>query len=438
MPFRAALVGALVVLGGITASAAPAPDVIDPATVDSPAVRDQPAVDVVTVFQLSALSPSVEAAAARAAAAAHAVALPGRSVMIPMTRITRASAVVQQAPSGFFIPMGFTVLAPEMAVRLMSAEVSGAIAQGQVVISATSAGMRDARVGDTIELQAANGSLVALPIGRVATDDEVGGAELVASPAIADRLGVTTLTREVIWGFTSRAAIDAAMAAEGLVADGIRIGRSWDPPSPDSVIGLAQTKKLLGEFAFHATGVGDEIRLADNWADSHIHPRAQFDGVAVRAACHVVVHPAIQGALSEIAAQGLTALVDTASTNSVGGCFNPRYNRVTGNLGFISRHSWGQALDINVSTNPLGGIPHLDCRIVRIFRKWGFAWGGNFLSRDGMHFEWVGQPRDQVLYPSTYCPNISSPAAVPAGATPVPRPSSLATMFAQDGFAAEG
>jgi hypothetical protein len=65
----------------------------------------------------------------------------------------------------------------------------------------------------------------------------------------------------------------------------------------------------------------------------------------------------------------------------------------------------------------------MDCAVVRIFRKWGFAWGGNFWPTDGMHFEWVGERRDQIGYPSRFCPN-----NVPAPTTTVPgAPSSTTT-----------
>ena len=47
----------------------------------------------------------------------------------------------------------------------------------------------------------------------------------------------------------------------------------------------------------------------------------------------------------------------------------------------------------------------MNCDVVRIFRKHGFAWGGNWRTPDGMHFEWVGERRDQIAYPSRFCPN---------------------------------
>jgi hypothetical protein len=104
----------------------------------------------------------------------------------------------------------------------------------------------------------------------------------------------------------------------------------------------------------------------------------------------------------------LAGQIDVANTNAYGGCFAPRYSRTSG---FLSRHTYAMALDLNTTSNCLGCTPRLHCDVVRIFRKHGFAWGGNFRVPDGMHFEWVGQPRDQIPYPSTYCPNLVEPLA---------------------------
>ena len=429
-----AITGALIAPLGSGASGVVLPALDEPGVADVGATRDTSVPDVVSVIQLSTLTPTVEQAVAHAAAVAGGVAVPGRSVMVGMSSLTRGSAVVQQPPAGYLIPMGLTVLPIDAAVRLMGAPVAGVLSAGQIVIGPTSAPLRGAAAGDGVHLQAAGGGSVDVSIGRVAADDEIGGAELVMSPVTADLLGVTAITRMIVWGFRSRAAIDAAFAAEGFAEPNVRIFRSWDAPNPDSTIGLSQTKKLLGEFAYRVNGP-DSLALTPGWSDANIHPRVTFNDIAVRAGCNNVVHPAVQGALSELAAAGLAGLIDTVSTNSTGGCFVPRFNRVTGNLGFVSRHSWGQALDINVSTNPLGAVPKLDCRVVRVFRKWGFAWGGNFLSRDGMHMEWIGERRDQLVYPSVFCPNIAPAAAAqPASRTPAVRMSSIATMFAGDGL----
>lgn len=61
----------------------------------------------------------------------------------------------------------------------------------------------------------------------------------------------------------------------------------------------------------------------------------------------------------------------------------------------LSRHTWGIAIDLNPSQNLQGqppaaaGQPGDLSRLVPIFEKHGFAWGGNFRQGgpDGMHFE---------------------------------------------------
>jgi D-alanyl-D-alanine carboxypeptidase len=57
-----------------------------------------------------------------------------------------------------------------------------------------------------------------------------------------------------------------------------------------------------------------------------------------------------------------------------------------------SNHAYGAAIDINAPENPYGSTPTMNRRVVKIFERWGFDWGGNFLIPDGMHFEYRTPP----------------------------------------------
>jgi hypothetical protein len=204
--------------------------------------------------------------------------------------------------------------------------------------------------------------------------------------------------------------VSPASVLAGLKKKGIAIGTeyrlrtSWDRKNPDGTLGTATTKKLLGEFSYRPT-VGSSILVAGSWTSRNIAWKMRYTDIKLGNNCHRIVVDAIQGALTEIKRAGLSRFVNTQNSNQYGGCFVGRYNRLAGNFGAPSRHAWGMAIDINTDTNPLGGIPQMNCAVVRIFRKWGFAWGGNFWPADGMHFEYVGERRDQLGYPSRYCPN---------------------------------
>lgn len=413
---KIALIGMLALGIGLPVVALGPEDSIDrPVTATRTAERVTPvAVDVVTIYNSGPLKADVASRAESAARAAGATLAFGRAASVPMTGLYRGAAPVQLPPLGFAYPMGATVLPHEVVARTMGNDVAQYLTTDSLVMGEVSAGLRGAQAGDTVLLTASSGTTTPFRVAAVLPANRVGGAEFLMSTQAADRLGIVQLSRAVIWGFPSRAAIDGALAANGLVSTSVRIRRSWDPADPDDTIGMAQTKAALGEFAYRVNSDGSVSQDAAWTAASLPAGRVLLNGsIPVRARCHNVVEPALRAALAEIAVRGLGGTIDVTNANTYGGCHLARFNRLTpdSSLGFLSRHSWGMALDTNTVGSCQGCAPPDfatmpgGCTAVQVFRKHGFAWGGNFLTPDGMHFEYVGERRDLLPYPSRWCQN---------------------------------
>ena len=399
--------------------------------------------DAVSVSRSGPMTPELIATVESIGASLGIPTARGRAFNIGLNAVRRGDRVVQQAAgtSGQWqYPMSVTALPIEAITSVMSIAVSTAVGQGGVVLSATSAGLRGAQAGDVVDLVASDGGLRSFVLGYIAPDTEVGGAELVMSPDQADALGAGVVTRVLMYGVTDRGQLDDRLTAGGII-DGttVRVSRSWWPRNPDGVLGSVRTKVLMGEFDYRVNS-DDSLTLDPDWVAANI-VRVDYTSIGIRASCHRAITAGIQAALDEIAAAGLGGAIDLGNTNTYGGCYNPRYARVSGVIGSVSRHAWGMAIDMNTVTNAQGRTPQMDCRVVRIFRKHGFAWGGNFLVPDGMHFEWVGEARNALPYPSEYCPNVTSGGieSVPELAPePVPElapgETEGAVMFAGDGW----
>ncbi len=392
------------------------------------------AAELVTIYNSGPLRQDVADRAVAAARESGASVAFGRAASVGMVALKRGASPVQVPQQGFAYPMGTTVLPPDVIARTMGRDVSGLLGPNTAVMGSLTAGLRGAQAGDTMDLVSGSGAIVPITVAAVVDDAVLGGTELLVVPAAADRLGITNLNRAVLWGFTSQASIDAAMSANGLVSTSIRIRRSWDPADPDNTLGMAQTKAALGEFAYRVNANGS-VSLDDAWRSQYI-TSGGIGGLSLQTGCHSTVRVALKAAMDEVAARGLTGTINFVDANRAGGCFLARFNRLTpdSSLGFLSRHSWGMAVDTNTVGSCQGCAPPDfatrpgGCQTVQIFRKHGFAWGGNYLTPDGMHFEWVGEPRDQLSYPSRFCPNVVTSAALTT------EPTERATLFADDGL----
>lgn len=151
------------------------------------------------------------------------------------------------------------------------------------------------------------------------------------------------------------------------------------PPIPD---GKAQLIQVFGEFHFiDQSNTAGNITLTDNWAQLNIGLQNNVPALPNhRILCHKKLTQAFVNVFTDIDSAGLSPLI-----KSYDGCFNPRHKMHDPNKD-LSIHSWGVAVDINASTNMPGVQGDMDPRIVKIFDKHGFYWGGNF--GDPMHFQY--------------------------------------------------
>jgi len=357
-----------------------------------------------------------------AAADAGAVGFPVRNPQIPMTAMMHGDSFIRHLTGGWRLPMSVWVMPVDMVSIVGGADMANVLASGQIAIGKLSADFYGAQVGDTVTLRDVHFNPMQFTIGAIVPDAFTDYGDLLMSPEQAESLGARQISRITIVNFSSPAPVLAALRAHGIkIGYTYRLRNSWDLKNPDGTLGLAEVKTLLGEFAYMpTTGVG--LKIDPVWAAANLNYHQNFHLIGVNNNCNKAVAAAIQGAFTDISKAGLSKYIDVAESSRYGGCYAGRLNRLAGTFGFVSRHTWGMAIDLNTNTNHQWGTPHMNCDVVRIFRKWGFSWGGNYWPSDGMHFEYVGERRDNIGYKSTYCPN-----SVPAPKAPVFVPSSTTT-----------
>lgn len=98
--------------------------------------------------------------------------------------------------------------------------------------------------------------------------------------------------------------------------------------------------------------------------------------------CHVAMHPFLSKAFVNLKSNKILS-----ELKEFGGCHSIRATR---GANYWSAHSWGLAIDVNVSENGLGVEPTLSKKFVGSFKDAGFGWGGEYKRKDGMHFTIAG------------------------------------------------
>ena len=303
-----------------------------------------------------------------------------------MTRSLDQDGTVVDEPRGSFaIPIdAFAVNPVEYEPFLpqdVREDVIAALAAGQGVLSTRSAKLRDLGVGATLEF----GSQM-VRIGAIAPDEAIGWSELLVSRDVGTPLGIVDdryllalpegKPSEKRFGEIVGSLLPGGTALRVVLPGGSEFMRVASGVNPPIVL-----KQVFGEFAARPDAADPAmLTIQPAWVNRHIDTRSV--PVLGRVTCNVSFFPALVGALREVERQGLSSLLQTYN-----GCWNARMvaRSPTAPPSF---HAYGAAIDINAATNAYGAVPTMDERVVAIFERYGFMWGGDFLVPDGMHFEY--------------------------------------------------
>ena len=147
-----------------------------------------------------------------------------------------------------------------------------------------------------------------------------------------------------------------------------------------AVLAGTSVSEAIGKFTY-TNGPDGTIKPDRRWVNGYI--RTEEVPILGTVTCNKAFLPQLRGALTEIVQRGLASKINP---DEYAGCYYPRYIGRSASNG-LSLHSWGIAVDINVPGNLRGTRGEIDREVVKIMKKWGMAWGGDWNYTDPMHFE---------------------------------------------------
>lgn len=291
---------------------------------------------------------------------------------------------MDEAPRGYAYSLDAMLFEPASFATLVGegAAIVAGLAEGDVLLGATSAKFQRIGIGGTLELE--GGGVLTV---RGVIDDELIQRREIALPAPALR-ELEEVRRYLLVRFDgAEDTIEERLRA--LVPEDARlIVRTRDPStflrSWAGILPQARIKLDLGEFAFQL-GEGRSIRRDPRWEEENL--RTAQVPILGEVRCHKRVLDSLSGAMGELQELGLAFLIHV---DNFRGCDNSRL--IAPGRG-LSRHAWGAAVDLNYSQDPTIRGDGADPRLVDLMRKWGFASGHLFFTPDPGHFEYIGPPQ---------------------------------------------
>lgn len=264
-----------------------------------------------------------------------------------------------------------------------TAELDGvwtAMAGGELVAAHATARRLHLPLGGRIAVAPAAGSGAStLRVGALATTG-VPGVQLVVSDPVAAALRLPA-TNAVLLSAGGRDPGALAKGAQGIVGAAATVRQlTIAAIQPQALLTGGAAARAFGSFTYRY-GPGAQIIPDPAWVRANI--RTESVPILGPVTCHRLMLPQLRAALAEVVRAGLSAAIDPGD---YGGCYNPRFQDHNPSEP-VSLHAWGIAIDLNVHQNERGTAGLMDRRVVTIFKRWGFAWGGDWSYTDPMHFQ---------------------------------------------------
>jgi hypothetical protein len=395
-PNRMAVAGVALVVGlvgggvfGLLTHSQPPPQVNQPSPSPSftpPPVREL-APDTLLAWTPGGLPDGLGKGVAKLPKVAHVVSVASGTAWLTSSTGSDGTRV-DHPPAGLAIPLEVAGANPsKYAPFLTPADRTflPALVRGEALLGATSAKLRRLGPGCTLNFGGRK-----IRVAGVVSDASIGAHEVFVSRKVAQSLKIG---RDRYLLMDPAASASRKRLTKGIRAllppgDLLRVRGPGETPffrQGDAVLPPVQLKVLFGEFPAKPLATGF-LDVDPAWVRTHIEiARVPILG---RVQCNRGLIPQLRGALQEVEREGLAKFLHR---KDYAGCYSGRFLNRNPEAG-ISHHAWGVAFDVNVSTNEFGQTPHQDPRVVAIFRKWGFTWGGRWLLPDGMHFEFVTFP----------------------------------------------
>ena len=274
---------------------------------------------------------------------------------------------------GAVAPLHFRSVSPE---PTRAAEfVWTALLQGETVITPGAATRLGIKSSATLDI--GEGSFA---VGAFADNGVPNTLDVMVANHVADGLGLPQ-AHELVVGTGRKAKLVRVRAALKRIAPraNVKAIRASNPPAVPEILGQAEGS-LIGTMTFRVKKNGfiepDPAWVAANIVNAEVPILGQVT-------CHRLLVGQLGAALAEIEQEGLAHLIDPSD---YGGCYVPRFIGRDSRRA-LSMHAFGLAVDLNVSGNYYATKGDMDMRVVSIFDKWGFGWGGTWSTPDPMHFE---------------------------------------------------